>query len=82
MKIFLLKIFDIFIIFALNIDCGYTLEPPRRTLTSTHNLCFGANIRKIGIPLHGRSSLTSEKDYHYLLINIVSCLLVSSLMAD
>ena len=26
----LLKIFDIFLIFAQNIDCGYTLEPPRR----------------------------------------------------
>ena len=24
------KIFDIFPIFAQNIDCGYTLEPPRR----------------------------------------------------
>ena len=24
-----LKIFDIFLIFAQNIDCGYTLEPPR-----------------------------------------------------
>ena len=34
------KNFDIFLIFAQNIDCGYTLEPPRR-----HNLCtcFGAN---------------------------------------
>ena len=40
------KMFDIFLIFAQNIDCGYTLE------TSTHNLCFGAKIRKIGIPLH------------------------------
>ena len=48
------KIFDIFLIFAQNIDCGYTLEPPRReaVLTSTHNLCFGAKIRKIGLPLH------------------------------
>ena len=27
---FQLKNFDIFLIFALNIDCGYTLEPPRR----------------------------------------------------
>ena len=47
--------FDIFLIFAQNIDCGYTLEPPRRgeaVLTSTHNLCFGAKIRKLGIPLH------------------------------
>ena len=25
-----LKIFGIFLIFAQNIDCGYTLEPPRR----------------------------------------------------
>ena len=32
----------IFFIFAQNRDCGYT---------STHNLCFGAKIRKIGIPL-------------------------------
>ena len=45
---FQLKTFDILLIFAQNIDCGYTLEPPR----STHNLCFGAKIRKIGIPLH------------------------------
>ena len=48
------KNFDIFLILAQNIDCGYTLEPPRRgeaVLTSTHNLCFGAKIRKIGIPL-------------------------------
>ena len=34
------------LIFAQNIDCGYTLEPPR------HNLYFGAKIRKIGIPMH------------------------------
>ena len=45
---------------AQNIDCGYSLEPPRRggsneyshrlgeaVLTSTHNLCFRAEIRKI-----------------------------------
>ena len=35
------KIFDIFLIVAQNIDCGYSLE-----------LCFRAKIRKIGIPLH------------------------------
>ena len=46
---FPLKIFDIFLIFAQNIDCVCMLEP---VLTSTHNLCFGAKIRKIGIPLH------------------------------
>ena len=38
---FQLKNIDIVRIFAQNIDCGYTLEPPRR-----------AKIRKIGIPLH------------------------------
>ena len=27
---FQVKIFDIFLIFAQNIHCGYTLEPPRR----------------------------------------------------
>ena len=27
---FQLKNFDIFLIFAQNIDCGYTLEPPHR----------------------------------------------------
>ena len=44
------KIFDIFLIFAQNIDCGYTLG--EAVLTRTHNLCFRAKIRKIGIPLH------------------------------
>ena len=32
---FQLKIFDIFLIFAQNIDCGYTLEPPRRKIGIT-----------------------------------------------
>ena len=27
---FQMKIFDIFLFFAQNIDCGYTLEPPQR----------------------------------------------------
>ena len=40
--------FDIFLIFAQNIDCGYTYQ----LIVSTHNLCFEAKIRKIGIPLH------------------------------
>ena len=30
MENFQLKILDIFLIFAQNIDCGYMLEPPRR----------------------------------------------------
>ena len=34
-------------IFAQNINCGYTLEPP-----STHNLRFGSKISKKSLPLH------------------------------
>ena len=30
---FQMKVFDIFLIFAQNIDCGYSLEPPQ------HRLC-------------------------------------------
>ena len=40
---------DIVLIFAKNIDRGYTLEPPpliEAVLTSTHDLCFSAKIRK------------------------------------
>ena len=49
-KVVKMKIFsrkkkeDTFLIFTQNIDCGYSLEP--------HSLCFGAKIRKTGIPLH------------------------------
>ena len=45
------KIFSNFVIFlisAQNKYCGYTLEPPQRGgSTTTHNLCFWAEIRKI-----------------------------------
>ena len=41
---FLLKSFDIFLIFAQNIECGYTLD--KAVLTCTHNLYFRAKIRK------------------------------------
>ena len=43
------KNFDIFLIFAQNIGCRYTLELPRRgeeVLMNAHNLFFGAKIRK------------------------------------
>ena len=39
---FQVKNCDIFLIFAQNIDCGYT----EAVLTRTHNLCFRAKIRK------------------------------------
>ena len=35
------RVYIIFLISAQNIDCGYSVEPPREAvLTSTHNLCF------------------------------------------
>ena len=40
------KKFDIFLSFAQNIDCGYN-----RTASNEYNLCSGAKIRKIGVPL-------------------------------
>ena len=40
---FQVKKYDIFLNFAQNIDRGYTLEA---VLTSTHDLCFRAKIRK------------------------------------
>ena len=45
---FQMKKCDIFLIFAQNIDRGYTLEPPQyeAVLTSTNNLCFRAKTRK------------------------------------
>ena len=45
-----MKYCDIFLIFAQNIDCGYRilrLEPlDKAVLTSFHNLCFQAKLRK------------------------------------
>ena len=45
-----------FLIFAQNIDCGHTLEPPhnKAVLTTTHNLCFRAKIRKNVYPCKPR----------------------------
>ena len=41
-----------FLFFAKNIDCGYTLEPPRRGGSNEYpQSMFLAKIRKIGIPL-------------------------------
>ena len=42
------KILIFFLLFAQNIDCGYSLEPPlaKAVLTSIHNLCFGAKKKE------------------------------------
>ena len=45
---FQLKTFDIFLNFAQNIDCGGGSNEYQQSTKQ----CFGAKIRKIGIPLH------------------------------
>ena len=46
------KKFDIFLIFAQNIDCGYTLEPPCRGGSNEYpQSMFWSKSKKIGIPL-------------------------------
>ena len=43
-----------FLIFAQNIDCGYTLEPPRRGGSKEYpqSMFWSKYKKKIGIPLH------------------------------
>ena len=44
---FSLQGYTLFLVLLKNIDCGYSLEPPRRgVLTSTHNLCFELKYEK------------------------------------
>ena len=51
---FQLKMFSVCIIFAYNIDCGYSLEP---VLTCSQNLCFRAKIRKMYTPVNPRFTI-------------------------
>ena len=53
MKIFRWKMPIFFLIYAQNIDCGYSLEPP---LTSTHNLCFWAEKKNNVYPCKSQFS--------------------------
>ena len=49
LRILLLLLFNIF---ALKINCGYTLEPPRRGGSNEYTQSmFWNKIRKIGIPM-------------------------------
>ena len=45
---------DVFLTFAISIDCGYTLKPPlnEAVLKGTHKLCFRAKIRKMYTPVN------------------------------
>ena len=52
MKIFSRKSLIFFLIFAQNIDCGYTLEPPRRGDSNEYpQSMFWSKNTKIGKPL-------------------------------
>ena len=49
---FRLKMYNIFIIFAQNIDCGYTLEPPQGGGSNEYpQSMFWSKNKKKGIPL-------------------------------
>ena len=55
MKIFNKKIFDIFLIFDQNIDCGYTLKPPRRGCSTEYPQSMSGSKnkkKKKKVPLH------------------------------
>ena len=51
---FIRKIVDIFLIFAQNIDCGYTLEPPRRGGTNEYpqSMFWGTNKKNRYTPAY------------------------------
>ena len=44
-----MKIFNIFLIFAQNIDCGYTLEPPQRGGSNeySHSMFWSKNKKNM-----------------------------------
>ena len=48
------NVFDIFLIFAQNIDCGYTLEPPRRGGSNEYpqSMFWGKNKKNKYTPAH------------------------------
>ena len=48
------KTFDAFLIFAQNIDCGYTLEPPCQggSYEYPQSMFWSKIKKKISIPLH------------------------------
>ena len=46
-KLVFTVVYIIFLFLHKDIDCGYSLEPPREAvLTSTHNLCFEQKYEK------------------------------------
>ena len=60
-----MKIFDIFLIFAQNIDCGYTSEPPGRGGSNEYpqSMFLSKNKKKMNIVLLYKSGV--EGCVHY-----------------
>ena len=56
---FHVNIFDIFIIFSQNIDCGYKLEPPRRGGSNEYpqSMCCSKNKKNRYIPAYPSFSI-------------------------
>ena len=60
-------VYIIFLIFAQNIDCGYSLEPPRRGGSNEyHNLCFEQEYEKY-------QRFLSE-NFHVLVVKFSVCI--------
>ena len=79
-------VYVIFLISAQNIDCGYSLEPPRRGGSNEyHNLCFGAEIWKISELFIWKFSFFSGKTVYlnrrvFVMLTSSSCLRVIGLL--
>ena len=63
------KRFDIFLIFAQNIDCGYLLEPPRRGGSNEYpqSMFWSKNKKNIENFLMKFSIFVTEKNYPYII---------------
>ena len=62
-----------FYIVAQNKDIRYIIEP---VLTSTHNLYFGAKIRKIGLTMHGVQGVYITRTGFLVFTMILTCMSV------
>ena len=64
---------SVFFLFLLkNIDCGFSLEPPRRGgSTSTHNLCFEQKYEKYP-NFHLKIFIFGRSNFQYIQIGVFS----------
>ena len=69
MKNFIKNFFDIFLIFAQNIDCGYTLEPPHRGGSNEYpqSMFWSKNKKNRYTPLNPSFSIIKWGSRGYIL---------------